>query len=194
MKKFISRILISLMLVFIIFTCGFAKDKVDVIKVEPDNSKNSQTIHILTETLNQISNTSLTSAKLIGEQINWQVISGGATDGSSANYKLLGTVGQTAVGSGTSVNYITSHGYWQDFSSSSAMCCDISGDANNDGIIGISDLTYFVDYMFNSGPAPVCFEEFDNNSDCISGISDLTYFVDYMFNYGPPPEPCHLCG
>lgn len=27
-----------------------------------------------------------------GEQINWQVISGGGTDGSSINYSLLGTV------------------------------------------------------------------------------------------------------
>ena len=194
MGKFISKILISLMLIFIFFTYGFAKEQIDAIKVESNNSKTNQTIQILPKTLNQISNSSLTSAKLIGEQINWQVISGGATDGFSANYKLLGTVGQTAVGSGTSTNYTVGHGYWQDFSSSSAMCCDISGDANNDGIIGISDLTYFVDYMFNSGPAPVCFEEFDNNSDCISGISDLTYFVDYMFNYGPDPEPCHLCG
>ena len=191
MNRFISRILISLMLIFIFFTYGFAKEKGDAIKVEPNNSKINQTIQTLPETLNKISNASQASVKLAGEQINWQVIASGATNGSSSNYKLLGTVGQTAVGSGTSSNYIANHGYWQDFSST--MCCDNPGDANNDGTVGISDLTYFVDYMFNNGSEPVCFEEFDNNSDCVLGISDLTYFVDYMFNFGPDPEPCHLC-
>ena len=50
-----------------------------------------------------------------GEEINWQVISGGGSDGSSTNYQLNGTVAQTAVGSGTSTNYGLSHGYWVDF-------------------------------------------------------------------------------
>ncbi len=74
-------------------------------------------------------------------------------------------------------------------------CCDLPGDANNDGTVGISDLTYFVDYMFVPGsPGPICYEEFDNNGDCTLGISDLTYFVDYMFTPGAtPPVPCHVC-
>jgi len=73
------------------------------------------------------------------------------------------------------------------------ICCNHPGDANNDKIYGISDLTYFVDYMFNSGPSPVCKEEFDNDGDCILGISDLTYFVDFLFNSGPLPVDCHNC-
>ncbi len=74
-------------------------------------------------------------------------------------------------------------------------CCNFPGDANNDDEVGISDLTFFVDYMFIPGsPGPDCFAEFDNNGDCELGISDLTYFVDYLFVPGSqPPVECHLC-
>lgn len=67
------------------------------------------------------------------------------------------------------------------------------GDANHDGIANITDLTYFIDYMFHGGTAPVCFEEFDNNGDCSDGISNLTYYVDWMFQGGPDPVDCHIC-
>ncbi len=74
-------------------------------------------------------------------------------------------------------------------------CCNKSGDANNDDEVGISDLTFFVDYMFIPGsPGPDCFAEFDNNGDCELGISDLTFFVDYLFVPGAvSPVDCHLC-
>ncbi len=74
-------------------------------------------------------------------------------------------------------------------------CCDLPGDANGDTEVGISDLTYFIDFMFVPGsPPPICTEEFDNNNDCDLGISDLTYFVDFMFVPGsPPPVDCHVC-
>ena len=74
----------------------------------------------------------------------------------------------------------------------SPSCCDLAGDANNDSTVGISDITFFVDYMFNNGPPPPCMEEFDNNNDCTLGISDLTFFVDYMFNQGVAPN-CFIC-
>ncbi len=74
-------------------------------------------------------------------------------------------------------------------------CCELMGDANHDGDFSISDLTYFVDYLFVPGaPAPACFEEFDLNGDCELGISDLTYVVCYMFDpFCPEPVPCHIC-
>ena len=59
-----------------------------------------------------------------GEEINWQVISGGgALNGVSANFRLSGTVAQTATGSGSSTNYGVSHGFWQDFGDDSPNCC-----------------------------------------------------------------------
>ncbi len=130
-----------------------------------------------------------------GEEINWQVISSGGTDGSSTNFALKGTVGQTAVGYGSSINYGLNQGFWQEFGGG---CCQNRG--NVDGIVGIggpidvADLTYLVSYLFKSGPAPPCEEE--GNADGIVGIggpidvADLTYLVAYLFKSGPAPPPC----
>ncbi|MEA1980021.1 MAG: thrombospondin type 3 repeat-containing protein, partial [candidate division Zixibacteria bacterium] len=76
-----------------------------------------------------------------------------------------------------------------------AVCClGIRGNANNDpnDEIGISDITFLVDYMFLSGFEPECREEANTDGDISEslGISDITYLVDYIFNYGPPPSIC----
>ena len=60
-------------------------------------------------------------------------------------------------------------------------CCVLLGDNDHDGGITISDLTYYVDYLFHGGPAPVCPEEGDINCDCSLDISDLTCFVNWGF-------------
>lgn len=127
----------------------------------------------------------------VGEQINWQVISSGGTNGSSASFSLNGTVGQTVVGTGSSDNFSLTHGYWQEFESGD--CCNIKADINHDGSEpNIADLVHLVNYMFSSGPPPPCMEEADINGDSSIGpdITDLVYLVNYMFNSGPPPVPC----
>jgi len=128
-----------------------------------------------------------------GEQIGWSVISSGGTKGVSTNYALNGTVGQTAVGYGSSTNYGLSHGFWQSFG-----CCHNRG--NVDGIIGIggpidvADLTYLVAYLFQGGPTPPCLEE--GNADGIVGIggpidvADLTFLVAFLFQGGSTPPAC----
>ena len=64
------------------------------------------------------------------------------------------------------------------------------GDVNVSGDIGISDITYFVGYMFNFEPAPNPIQAGEINGDGEITISDLTYIVDYLFNSGNPP----VCG
>ncbi|MDH4035566.1 MAG: hypothetical protein OEV80_17360, partial [candidate division Zixibacteria bacterium] len=73
-------------------------------------------------------------------------------------------------------------------------CCDFPGDVNHSGSypINISDLIYFIDYMFSGGPEPPCLEEGNINGspDGQIDIADLVFLVDYIFMGGPPPPPC----
>ena len=122
-----------------------------------------------------------------GEQIDWHVISSGGTNiGMSGSYKLSGTVGQTAVGLGTSASYHLNHGFWQDFS-----CCNKPGDANNDNAANVGDAVYIINYIFKGGPVPPCKCEGDANGDDAINVGDAVYNVNYVFKGGPPPI-CNL--
>jgi len=129
----------------------------------------------------------------IGEQIGWSVISAGATNGASTNFALKGTVGQTAVGEGSSTNYVLRHGFWQAFAGGSC-CTGIRGNVNDDGNdqVNVADLTYLVDFLFRGGPAPACLEEANVNGDPSEqvNVADLTYLVDFLFRSGPAPAAC----
>jgi hypothetical protein len=129
-----------------------------------------------------------------GEQINWQVISSGSQiNGSSTNFLVSGTVGQTAVGRGTSTNFIVIHGFWQDFGEGPTTCCDVPGDANNDGTVNILDITYLINYLYLGGPAPPCMYEGDANGDCSINILDITYLISYLYQGGPAPVCAASC-
>ena len=71
-------------------------------------------------------------------------------------------------------------------------CFITRGDCNHSGgptPIDISDLTYFVDFMFAAGSAPYCLMEGDIDASGELDISDLTWLVEYMFQGGPLPPP-----
>ena len=72
----------------------------------------------------------------------------------------------------------------------SGCCVGSRDDINFDGSVDVSDLVYFVAFLFEGGPPPPCFEEGDIDGSGVLDISDLVYFVDYLFAGGPPPAPC----
>lgn len=61
------------------------------------------------------------------------------------------------------------------------------GDVTNDGDIKVSDLTYFINYMFRGGPAAYYPGSSDMNGDGELKISDLTFLIAYLFSGGPAP-------
>ena len=75
-------------------------------------------------------------------------------------------------------------------------CCvpPVTGNVDGDPaeIVGISDLTYLVEYMFDGGYAPSCMEEanVDGDAEGIVDISDLTYLVQFLFAGGDAPFAC----
>ena len=95
---------------------------------------------------------------------------------------MSNTVGQTAVGPGTSENYRLSHGYWQGFGPSY-----ICGDADASGGVDIDDVVYLIAYIFSGGPPPVPYESGDAN--CAGGvdIDDVVYLIAYIFSGGYAP-------
>lgn len=123
-----------------------------------------------------------------GIVINWQVISSGGGHSASASYSFESTFGQPAVGTGSSVSYRFSQGFWHDF----GCCVGIRGNVNGDpeDQVNVADLTYMVDYLFRGGTPPLCEEEGDVNGDTNTNVADLTYVIDYLFRGGPAPPAC----
>lgn len=71
-----------------------------------------------------------------------------------------------------------------------SCCFGTRGNVNNVGNITVSDLTYLVQYLFNSGQAPVCTDEANVNGVGGISVADLTYLVQFLFNGGAQPPIC----
>lgn len=141
----------------------------------------------------------LTGAVAGEEEIDWQVISSGGTDGSSASFSLAGTVSQTAVGFGSSASFRLSHGFWQQIGAGGPCDAEI-GDADESGGIDIDDVVYLIAYIFSGGlpPVPYAVASGDATCECVVDIDDVVYLIAYIFSGGPPPCSCEewvaLCG
>jgi len=122
---------------------------------------------------------------------DWHVMASGGGMQSVGTLFLGSTIGQTAAGISTVGSYQLNSGFWQNWSESES-CCVVRGDVNHAGDgFDISDIVYFVNWLFLSGPDPVCMEEADANaSGGDADISDLVYLVAYIFQGGAAPVPC----
>jgi Dockerin type I domain len=64
----------------------------------------------------------------------------------------------------------------------------VSGDANGDGFVNVSDAVWIVNYVFVGGSPPVpTLENGDANCDGFTNVSDAVWLVNYVFTGGPPP-------
>jgi hypothetical protein len=124
----------------------------------------------------------LTAAVLAGGQmIYWEVIASGGLSDTSGTYVLKSTIGEVIVGGDRDDSLIVEHGFWQ-------ACCNVPGDANNDGGCNVGDITYLINYVYKGGPPPPCMNEGDANADCSVDVGDAVYLTNYVFKGGPPPK------
>lgn len=63
----------------------------------------------------------------------------------------------------------------------------ISGDANGDGCVYVTDLVHLINYLFKKGPAADPLASADLNNDCTVDLFDIIYLVNYLFKLGPAP-------
>ena len=61
------------------------------------------------------------------------------------------------------------------------------GDVNRDGVVGISDIVYLINFLYNGGPPPIPREVADVNRDGIINLGDVVFLINYMYKNGPPP-------
>lgn len=64
---------------------------------------------------------------------------------------------------------------------------NISGDVNTDGKVSISDVVYFINYLFKFGPGFEPLWKGDTNGDCSVSLSDVVYLINYLTKGGSAP-------
>jgi len=80
---------------------------------------------------------------------------------------------------------------WSGATITVAPCPVLMGDVNVSGEVNSSDLIYYVNYIFKSGPEPQPRRE-SGDVNCTGGLTggDIIYLVNYMFKGGAPPCAC----
>jgi hypothetical protein len=128
-----------------------------------------------------------------GRVIKWQIICTGSGCGNddvvfSTGYQgvhyLCGTLGQVAVGRGSSPSFGLNQGFWQETITEEY----VRGDVNRDDIINVGDIVYLVSYLYKNGPAPNPVWVGDCNCDEIVNIGDIVFLVSYLYKGGPEPS------
>jgi hypothetical protein len=170
MKK--SLFLFIPLMVMLLATVGSAEK---AKKAQP--SKTTAAIQIKPVEAHQSQVQPVPAAPKAGEEINWQVISQGGTDGGSASYQVGGTVTQTAVGYGSSASYQLSQGFWQSFEEEIYVC----GDCNGDKVTNIADVVCKANYVFMGYSLPCPSEVVDHNGDGFVNVADIVAEINYLF-------------
>jgi hypothetical protein len=140
----------------------------------------------------QIEPLSASAADDKGRQIKWQIICTGSGCGNDNVafaspfqdfHFLCGTLGQVAVGRGSSPSFGINQGFWQETITEEY----VRGDANQDGVINVGDIVYLVSYLYKNGPAPNPVWVGDCNCDEIVNVGDIVFLVSYLYKGGPEP-------
>ena len=69
----------------------------------------------------------------------------------------------------------------------------IRGDINNDGVVGMDDLTAMINYLVTNNTSNFNMDAADTNQDGVVGMDDLTVLINYLvYNTWPAPAPIDM--
>jgi hypothetical protein len=123
-----------------------------------------------------------------GDKVPWQTLSSAGGAASSGSYKLFSVTGEPSpVGEASNSSYKVRDGFLQNFPSS---CCNLPGDANNDGTVNVGDAVRIITFIFKGGAEPPCHQEGDPNGDSAINVGDAVRLINFIFKSGTPP----VCG
>ena len=191
-RIFLSSILI-LSLVLVSLTWG-DKGKQEMKSETPQIQKPPVESPIVTDQSREKPKVESPSSPLQSYKIPWSSINaGGNLNLSSSNYKMKGSLGQSAIGQSQSTNYKMGMGFWYGVQDIIVDCFDKAGDANGSGTVNLADIIYIVNYVFKGGtkPAPDCRGDANNNGTI--NLSDIIYEVNFIFKGGPKPVNSGVC-
>ena len=71
----------------------------------------------------------------------------------------------------------------------------VRGDSDADGVPGLTDAVFTLDYLFRGGREPACLEAADADDDGDINVTDAVYLLNFLFlGRGSPPRPFPDCG
>jgi hypothetical protein len=68
-----------------------------------------------------------------------------------------------------------------------SQCCFIAGDANHDGKLNLSDVSYILNKLYRGGPNFVCSDEADANADGKINLLDVSRIINGLYRGGLMP-------
>jgi len=94
-----------------------------------------------------------------------------------------------AAGNAANGNFTTTGDfvYTTSVAATSVSCCDLPGDANNNGVVNIQDVTYTINFLYKGGPPPPCLDEANVNGIGLLNIQDVTYLINFLYKGGLQP-------
>lgn len=64
----------------------------------------------------------------------------------------------------------------------------VRGDASNNGIVGLEDAIYVLDYLFSMGPDPSICDAADADDSGMVDVGDTVFLLSFLFMDGPEPS------
>ena len=71
----------------------------------------------------------------------------------------------------------------------------VRGDADDNGVVNLTDAIFNLNYLFIGGAAPTCMDSSDADNSGTLQLTDGIFLLNYLFIGGaPPPDPGRECG